>query len=767
MNPLTRRGLLLSGAAAAIVGSLPTRAHAADDFALMRQQWRAQLVAEGYDPADPAIAPVLTRIADTAQSWWNSMNKAANRTYLWSDAQLSQHQSFAISRSFDRLRAMALAYATPGSRLAGNATLLTDLIGGFEWMVANFYKETGSIVGNWYEWQISGPTWFNDAIVLVYDRLSAAQIAKYTRAVAHYTPAPFGTAANRALSSYVVVGWGVLAGNATAVGSGVNGLGPVFPYVTSGDGFYRDGSFIQHGAHPYTGTYGTLLLEAIAPLACTVANTTWQVNTATVMAWYRDSFDPVMWRGALMDTVAGRTIARFDETERVHYQRVLKAGLALAPSAPAADRAWLRSVLKEWLLCDPESDPTPTDTVPSLLAARALVADGSVARRGELVVSKVFPRMDRIVHRRPTWALAVSMYSARIANFESINGENLRGWTTAEGAAYLYVNGSRQYVDGYWPTVNPIRLPGTTVDVRSRAQGEGAGAKSPNRWAGGASLGGRYTAGGMNVAVQGGTLGLQKSWMCFDDFVVALGTGIKATGGHRIETVVENRRLSAAANETVLVNGSVVVPASGDTATIAKVRWLHLAGTGGYVFPAPVTLGLIRQVRTRRWADITTHQSWALTTPITHTYLTAWLDHGINPNGQAYAYVMLPTATPAQTEAFAASQGASVLANTSNAQVVRAGGVTCANLWQPGTASIVTANQGVSAVISTGEGLATVALADPKHATTTMTATIALTATSVVSADAGLQVTSLNPLTINANLTGAAGSTKSVQVRTA
>jgi hyaluronate lyase len=345
------------------------------------------------------------------------------------------------------------------------------------------------------------------------------------------------------------------------------------------------------------------------------------------------------------------------------------------------------------------------------------------------------------------------MYSQRIANYESINGENQRGWMTAEGAAYLYVNGSRQYVDGYWATVNYLRIPGTTVDVRARALGEGAGSKSPNRWAGGACLGGRYLAGGMNVAVQGSTLGLQKSWMCFDDFVVALGAGIKATSGYRIETVVENRRLSTAANETVLVNGTPVVPSVGDTASIPNVRWLHLAGTGGYVFPTPVTLGLIRQLRTSG-----SHSD---------TYLTAWIDHGVNPTGATYAYVLLPTATPAATEAFAAGQGVSVLANSSNAQAVRAGDVWCVNLWQPGTSSIVSSNQGGSVVVSRAGDLATVALADPRHATTTMTATIALTAASVVSADAGLSVASLSPLTINANLDGAAGATKTLQVRTA
>ena len=35
----------------------------------------------------------------------------------------------------------------------------------------------------------------------------------------------------------------------------------MFAFVTSGDGFYVDGSFIQHTRHPYTGSYGLVLLE--------------------------------------------------------------------------------------------------------------------------------------------------------------------------------------------------------------------------------------------------------------------------------------------------------------------------------------------------------------------------------------------------------------------------------------------------------------------------------------------------------------------------
>ena len=35
----------------------------------------------------------------------------------------------------------------------------------------------------------------------------------------------------------------------------------LFTYVTSGDGFYKDGSFIQHTSIPYNGSYGFVLLD--------------------------------------------------------------------------------------------------------------------------------------------------------------------------------------------------------------------------------------------------------------------------------------------------------------------------------------------------------------------------------------------------------------------------------------------------------------------------------------------------------------------------
>ncbi len=63
------------------------------------------------------------------------------------------------------------------------------------------------------------------------------------------------------------------------------------------------------------------------------------------------------------------------------------------------------------------------------------------------------------------YAVGLAMYSNRIANFEYGNTENAHAWHTADGMLYLYNRDFNQFGEGYWTTVDPYRLPGTTVDT--------------------------------------------------------------------------------------------------------------------------------------------------------------------------------------------------------------------------------------------------------------------------------------------------------------
>jgi hyaluronate lyase len=771
---VSRRGLLQAGAFAAAGAAVPLSAAAgsawaapaaADDFARMRQQWRALHVTDGYAADDPILVPVLTRLTQDAQAWWSSMAKDSTRTYLWSDAQLAVQQSFAISYSFDRLRTMAMAWATPGSGLAGNAGLLADTIAGLDWMIANWYNEHHAEVGNWYEWQISGPRSLNDAAVFLFDQLTATQLAAYGRATAYYVPGPQGAAANEALTSHVVVGRGALLSDAATVASGVSGLTAVLTYVTTADGFYRDGSFIQHNYYPYAGAYGELLLEAVAPLMATVAGTQWQIDAAIVTEWIRDAFDPLVWHGVFMDMAMGRTIARPDQRNDYWASAILAAAIDLIPAMPAAQQPWLRSVLKEWILADGSGDPLPDRDVPLRLTAAALRDDGAIARRGPLVTSRVYYNQDRIVHRRPNWALGISMFSSRIANYESINSENLRGWLTADGATYLYVGNGGEFSDGYWPTVDATRIPGTTADTRARADAEGKAYRGTYNWAGGATDG-RYTAGGMNLDAEGCTLTAKKSWFCFDDEVVALGAGITATDGRRMNTYVESRKISAGGTEKLLANGVEMVAAPG-WAELPATSWMHITGVGGYVFPTPTQVDFWRQARTGRWTDINGNAVYQdETTVVTRNYLSAFIEHGVNPTNAGYAYVLLPTATPERTAQYAQNPNVQVVANTSTVQAARclSTGVLGINFWAAGTASIVTSQDAGSVVLVQANGELLLAVADPTHKASQVRITVAVAAKAVLTPDPNITVVSLNPLKVTVNVSGTAGATRAIRV---
>lgn len=201
------------------------------------------------------------------------------------------------------------------------------------------------------------------------------------------------------------------------------------------------------------------------------------------------------------------------------------------------------------------------------------------------------------------------MHSDRIRNYEWLNGENPRGWYTADGMTYLYIN-PEDYNFVFWSTVDPHRLPGITVDREpSHPDGAACCALMPNSWVGGATLEGVYGVAGMDFQQHDYSsmdLRVRKSWFLFDDEIVALGAGIHSTSGRTIETVVENRSLNSQGDNALVVDG-VLQPSTLEwREQLTDVNWLHLADTGGYVFPGGANLSFLREERAGRNEDINT-----------------------------------------------------------------------------------------------------------------------------------------------------------------
>ena len=737
----------------------------ADNFDVLRLRWKETLTGgTNLDLANPDIATAISVISSSAESWWVTLNKAPNRTALWPDAASMATNSSHITLTYQRLRAMALGYATRGASVEGNALLRADLISALDWMNANRYNKSKSEYDNWWDWEIGSPLALNDLSVLLYDDLSATQIANYMSAVDKFTPVPSKTAANRVWLSAVVVVRGVIGKNSSKIATGRDGFTPVFSDVTSGDGFYADGSFVQHDILPYVGGYGASLLMNLVPVMDLLNGSTWQVTDVkrtNVFRWIHNSYQPFIYNGAMMDLVRGREISR--ESKGVG-SLLVAAILRCARLAPPADAAAFKGMAKHWMQGDARRKFMTNAPLSSVAMAVELLNDADTPPRGELLGNFQFPRSDRVVHLRPGFGFALSMSSSRVANFESLNQENVHGWFTGEGLTYLYNDDDTQFADNFWPTVNPYRLPGTTVDVRTRADSSGEEYLGTNKWVGGASLG-QFGVAGMQLDAWSSTLTAKKSWFMFDNEIVALGAGITSSDNRSIETVIDSHKLNGAGTNALLLNEvarPVTVPWS---ATSVKVSWAHLAGNVlgadvGYYFPQPVALKGLRETRTNSWFEINAKRG--STNRYAHHYLTLWFDHGSNPVNASYSYVLLPNKTPDEVASYAAAPDISVLENSPRAQAVRENrlNATAVNFWNDGPATVgdITVDKKSAVITQTTGREFEVAVSDPTQANTkTINVEFARGVAGTLSADPGVTVTALTPrlkLAVNVNNAG-------------
>ncbi|MCS0636631.1 polysaccharide lyase 8 family protein [Streptomyces sp. LP05-1] len=686
-------------------------------FEELRVRWLTLQLGAGYDPAAEPYAGRLAETGRLAAGYRATM--APTATTLWPGLPFDPPSG--ITQSYQRLWTMTQAYVQPGTGHTGDRGLLADVVRGLDHLAARIYHPGTTRYGNWWEWQIGSPRLLMDIVAALRPELTGDRIAAATAAVDHFVPDSMlgdysgtSTGANRVDLCRSVALRGVLGHRPGKLALARDALSPVFPYVTSGDGLYADGSFVQHTWVPYTGTYGQVLLDGLGRLFALLAGSPWAVTDPErqrVLDSVEHAFAPLVHDGLMMDCVSGRAISRgisrndprgLLRGDHHHGHAVVAAIALLAESAGPAERERWHGLVKGWIERDTVS-PVLTDGQfgTADLARLRAVAGGPAAPAPEPVGHRLFAAMDRAVHRRPRWTASLAMASDRIASYECGNGENPRGWHTGAGLLSWWGPGNgAQYTDWFWPTVDWYRLPGTTVSTRrlpDRAGGEWGEPKPPVRWTGGVSDG-EYAAVGQHLRGLGSTLEARKSWFFTDDAVICLGAGITAADGVPVETVVDNRCLG-----------------EGGTARLTTgARWAHLEGHGGWLLPGgTAALRTLREDRTGAWRDINGTGS---TERRTRRYLTLWLDHGTDPVDAGYAYVLLPGAGRARTAARARDPYRyTVLANTAGRQgiAVRRLGLTAANFWRAGTVGALTVAGAASVLVRRRGRTATVWLAEP------------------------------------------------------
>ncbi|MFF8693804.1 polysaccharide lyase 8 family protein [Streptomyces sp. NPDC015144] len=761
----------------------------ADDPAALRVRWHTLLTGgPGLDPTDPRISAAVARTGRAATT--AALGLDPTRTDgLFPDltsTTLSNH----VTTSFKRLATAATAWAVPGTPQYADPALRDLLLAGIDWMLDHRYGPAHARFDNDWDWEIGAALALNDTAVLLYDVLGPERLGRVTGAVRHYTPDPnlwradrqIATGANRVWVSTVVAVNAVLSGAGDDLarvrdalsdveGSGANSV-LAFNDANAaaegtGEGFYSDGSFLQHYKHPYNGGYGKELLNSLSRLLNLLAGTAWAVTDPDldhIRGWVDEGFDPLLVRGDVMASVCGREIARPSKQGHVSAQTVIEAVVRLIPGFPGETGDRFTALVKQWIAEDTYRDFLAVTDLASLVAAQRVLAS-PVPARGPLITHKQHPRMDKAAHRRPSFSLGISAYSSRIYNYESIQNENLHGWHLSDGMVLLHTDDLGHYSEDYWPTVDPARLPGTTVVAGRPADAAGQRTTSTADWAGGTALPGTTLgAYGMELRAYGSSLHGLKSWFCLDDVIACVGSGIGADAG-TVETVVENRKLRDPA-AALLVDGTAAPAETGWSKRLDGVRWLHLAGTGGYVFPEPVTLRGLRENRTATWREI--NLKYGTDTPVSRPYLTLWQDHGTAPDGAGYYWLQAPAASPGRTALWSAAPPVEAIARSTAVHAVRRGsdGLLAANFWTAGTVRELASDGPASVLVRPDGATVKVALSDPTQLRSSVVLDLARPGLTVASADPGVRVAAVRGgVRITADTAGRHGATLNLTLK--
>lgn len=742
-------------------------------------------------PADPAAAQRLRDYDFQARLAWDTLERAPDRVHLWGD--LKTKSSWELTEDAARLQRLANAWAGApdalGTGMRGHPRLLADLLAAMDTFLTHRYTPNTRWDVNWWDFEIGVPRGLMAALCVLGARAPAELRAKAFAAMEHFTADPWkmynkgfpSTGANRIWMVANHLRRAALAGDARLMERCRDGLTEVLGFVdpeaggtvASREGWWRDGTFIQHGNLPYVGAYGALLVPDLVDALAALEGTPWAVvapERANLARWVELGLLPVCFEGDVLPRTTGRTVG--SSGIETGHEWLAIALAALRPLLPPDRSRETAGRLKRWMQLGGLAPECSRADFNRFMALNAIRNDAAIKPSGPYLASRTHAAGDMVVHHRPGWAAGVAMSSTRTASHEALWGANYRGWNQGEGVLTVWAGGPGRYRDGFWALVDPYRLPGITTNTWQLPEHDGGGASpgKPSRQAfvGGASLRDAASVAAMRVGREWSSLEARKGWFFFPDAVVCLGSGITATDGRPCETVVESARLDEPGDAVLSVDGAAV-PGGAWKADLSRARTVHLAGSRpergiGWWFPsAPGGLGGERARRSGSWKNAGKKESEA---PLERWWFEMRLAHGTDPKDAGYQYAVLPGLAPEALQTFAARPSIGILACTPAAHAVSDGrhGILGAILWEAGRAGPVSADAPCIVLLQEDPSGLAVAVSEPTQLRDRLTVVLDRKAGRPKSGDPRIRVAKAEPLTLEVDAKGALGRSLSVEL---
>ncbi len=553
------------------------------DYEKLRNTWlNVNYGYNQYDENNDAMKKKFVATENEAEKLLKEMKTESGRTYLWDSAKDLDTKSADMTRTYRNIEKIAEAMKHPKTTLNTheNKNKVKDAL---EWLHKNAYgKEPTEKVKelsenfkitdsskkkslNWWDYEIGTPRALTNTLILLNDQFSNDEKKKYTAPIKTFAPE-----SDKILSSVgqpeqakggnlvdiakVKLLESIIEEDKDMMKKSIDSFNTVFTYVQNSatgkerNGFYKDGSYIDHQDVPYTGAYGVVLLEGISQMMPMIKETPFKENSQNdtiLKSWIDDGFMPLIYKGEMMDLSRGRAISRENETSHTASATVMKSLLRLSDAMDDVTNTKFKKIVKTSVKSD--STYGQNDTLSSysdIDKMKSLMEDSTLSTNDLTQQLKIYNDMDRVTYHNKDldFAFGLSMTSKNVARYESINNENLKGWHTGAGMSYLYNSDVKHYRDNFWATADMKRLAGTTTldnEVLKNTDDK----KSSKTFVGGTKFDDQYASIGIDFENQDKTLTAKKSYFILNDKIVFLGTGIKSTDSSKNPvTTIENRK---------------------------------------------------------------------------------------------------------------------------------------------------------------------------------------------------------------------------------
>lgn len=542
-----------------------------------------------------------------------------------------RREGFQHTEHLDNLIQLCRAYKYNNSSLKGNKTLKQKID-----LALNYWLANDFVCDNWWNNQIGTPIAFNTVLYIMETDLSAAQIEKTLQIIgrAHLEASGARPSGDRIKIAGILAKTLLYKRDGKQFDEVIKVIEGEIKFST-GRGMQHDYSF-HHRVDRVNNTlsYGLGYAEAFAEWAALVADTKYKFSEKPLQQltdYFLDGICKQMVYGKYSDTGAkNRDISRprdYDVAGTSLPERLLKAS------------TYRKNELQNIVDLRKGMDIEP------------------------LSHSTFYWQTEHFTFQRPNFFTSVRMYSTRNANMEfPYNSEGLKNHYRGDGANYISVKGN-EYAN-IAPVTDWRKIPGATIlqkpDMPSPDEIQKYGLTDFV----GAVTDGKYGTVVFDFKSPHDPVEARKSWFFFDKEYVCLGAGIKSGTKNNLATTVNQCLLNG---KVVAYNNNQLKEIESGNRKIENLNWIYHDGIA-YIFPEVQNINVSNQSETGSWFDIN-QQYDSSKDIISKDVFKLWIDHGVQPEGASYQYIVVPAVSQTEIENNH-DRNVKILANTKNIQAV-------------------------------------------------------------------------------------------------